>query len=512
MSEPFVCSGGRRRTLAEVKQRAAKFGGALKSLGLQYGDRYAIVMRNEIGFVEANLAAASSGAVPVPVNWHWTGADLRHLLTDSGAKIIVVHTDLIPGVEAQMPPGTQIIEAEVPPEIRDAYGLGDMPLSGKYPVLDELIASADILMASPEAPPMAVIYTSGTTGLAKGILREPIKPENARGLLSFTQEALALQPGCTIVLPAPLYHTAPNVNVTFGAALGVSMIIMPKFDPEEFLRLVAENKVDAVQMVPTMFVRLLRLPAEIRLKYDVSSLKAIVHAAAPCPPDTKRAVIDWFGPIVNEYYGGSEGGLWVYCDTAEWLAHPGTVGKPVLDAAIKILGPDLKEVPVGETGAVYGRSPNVWPDFTYIGNDAKRREIDAGEGFLTVGDVGRVDEDGFLYLSDRLNDMVISGGVNIYPAEIEASLVGLAGVADVAVFGVPDPDMGEALAAHIELLPGAQLTEDDIRNHVRATLAKYKVPKIVVFEDKLPREDSGKLFKRRLKAPYWEKAGRGTAA
>jgi long-chain acyl-CoA synthetase len=505
MSKPFVCSGERRRTLAEVKERAARFGGALRSLGLQHGDRYAIVMRNEIGFVEANLAATTIGAVPVPVNWHWSDADLRHLLADSGAKAAVVHTDLLPSVKAQMPAGMQIIEAEVPPEVRDAYELGDVPLSGKYPVLDGLIA-AGVPAADPGAPPMGVIYTSGTTGLAKGILREPVKPENVPALLSFIRELMALQPGYTIVLPAPLYHTAPNVNVTFGAALGVSMIIMPRFDPEEFLRLVAEHKADSVQMVPTMFARLLRLPVEVRSRYDVSSLKAIVHAAAPCPPETKRAMIDWLGPIVTEYYGGSEGGPWVACDTQEWLAHPGTVGRPVLDAAIKILGPDIEEVPAGEAGVIYGRSPEVWPDFTYIGNDTRRREIDAGDGFLTVGDVGHLDEDGFLYLSDRLNDMVISGGVNIYPAEIEASLAGFHGVADVAVFGVPDSDMGEALAAHVELLPGAHLTEDDVRDHVRAALAKYKVPKIVMFEEKLPREDSGKLFKRRLKAPYWEKA------
>jgi len=507
MSEPFVRSGGRQRTLAEVKERAARFGGALRSLGLRHGDRYAIVMRNEIGFVEANLAATPIGAVPVPVNWHWTGADLRHLLTDSGVKAAVVHSDLIPGVEAQLPEDVRIVEAQVPPEVRDAYGLGDVPLTGRYPVFDELIAAAGIPAVAPQAPPMGVIYTSGTTGLAKGILREPVKPENAPSLLSLVQGVLAMRPGSTIVLPAPLYHTAPNVNVTFGAVLGVSMVIMPKFDPEEFLRLIAQYQADSVQVVPTMFTRLLRLPAETRAKYDVSSLEAVVHAAAPCPPDVKRAMIDWLGPIVREYYGGSEGGIWVDCDSAEWLAHPGTVGKPVLDAAIKILGPDLREVPAGETGAIYGRSPTAWPDFTYIGNDAKRREIDAGEGFVTVGDIGRVDEDGFLYLSDRANDMVISGGVNIYPAEIEAALSGLDGVADAAVFGIPDPDMGEALAAHVELLPGSGLTEDDIRDYVRGTLANYKAPKVVVFEQQLPREDSGKLFKRRLKAPYWEKTG-----
>jgi len=232
-----------------------------------------------------------------------------------------------------------------------------------------------------------------------------------------------------------------------------------------------------------------------------------VHAAAPCPPAVKRAMIDWLGPILNEYYGGSEGGAWVYCTSEEWLAHPGTVGRPVAGMAIRVAGPDGREVPTGETGVIYGRSLSAWPDFTYIGSDEKRRSIDLGDGFITVGDVGRVDEDGFLYLSDRLNDMVISGGVNIYPAEIEACILGLGGVADVAVFGVPEPELGEAVAAHVQLLPGANVTEDQVREHVQQNLAKYKAPKVVVFEEELPREDSGKLFKRRLKARYWPAPG-----
>ena len=503
MSEPFVRSGNRQKTLAEVKDRAARFGGALRSLGLKHGERYAIVMRNEIAFVEANLAAAPIGVVPVPVNWHWNGLDLKHLLADSGAKIAVVHSDLVPGVEAQLPEGVRIVEVEVPEEIRTAFDLGEVPLTRKYPVMGELIDATELPEVKMEAPPLAVIYTSGTTGLAKGILRDPIRPEYAQGLAKFVAEFLVMAPGWTTILPAPLYHTAPNVNVTFGAALGMSMIIMPRFDPEEFLRLVQEHRVETVQMVPTMFARLLQLPEDVRASYDVSSLKGIVHAAAPCPPHIKRAMIDWVGPIVSEYYGGSEGGAWVHCNTEQWLAHPGTVGKPMADTAIKILGPDLTEMPASETGVIYGRATPFWPNFTYLGNDAKRQEIDAGDGFITVGDVGRVDEDGFLYLSDRLNDMVISGGVNIYPAEIEASLMTLDGVADAAVFGIPDSDMGEALAAHVQLLPIADLTEDDVRQHVKHTLAGYKVPKVVGFEDELPREDSGKLFKRRLKERYW---------
>ncbi|MDT0200670.1 AMP-binding protein [Nocardioides sp. AE5] len=502
MNAPFVRSGDRVRSMAEVKERAARFAGSLQTMGMAHGDRYAIVMRNEIAYVEVNLAAAAIGAVPVPVNWHWTGVDLEHLLTDSGAKVAVVHSDLIPGVEAQRPEGMQIIEAAVPEEIRQAYGLPEVPLTGRYPVLDDLIDAGTVPDSAPDAPPLAVIYTSGTTGLAKGILRDPVAPENAPKLLKFISEFLRMGPGLTTVLPAPLYHTAPNVNMTFGAALGMNLVIMPKFDPEEFLRLVQEYRVDTVQMVPTMFNRLLRLDQATRDKYDLSSLGAVVHAAAPCPEETKRAMIDWFGPIIYEYYGGSEGGAWVYSTSEDWLSHPGTVGKALDDTAIRILDENLEEVPVGQSGVIYGRSDS-WPDFTYIGNDEKRRAIEAPDGFITVGDIGRVDEDGFLYLNDRVNDMVIAGGVNIYPAEIESALHGLEGVADVAVFGIPDPDLGEVLAAHVQLLPGASLTEQQVKDHVTTTLAKYKTPKVVVFEDELPREDSGKLFKRRLKESYW---------
>lgn len=502
MSEPFIRSGNRQVPLAEAKSRAARFAGALQTLGLRHGDRYAIIMRNEIGFLEANLGASSIGAVPVPVNWHWTGADLAHILADSGSKIAVVHTDLVPAVEAQMPAGMQIIEAEVPEEIREAYELGEVSLTGRYPVMADLIEQNAPAAETTQAPPMAVIYTSGTTGLAKGILRDPIAPEATTDMLKSLGSLLGLRPGHTTVLPAPLYHSAPNVNLIFAATLGMNLIIMPRFDAEEFLRLVEKYSVDTAQLVPTMFVRLLGLPREVRGKYDVSSLRTVVHAAAPCPPDVKRAMIEWWGPIINEYYGGSEGGAWVLCSSDEWLTRPGTVGRPVGDAAIRILGTDKNELPAGETGVIYGRSAGYWPDFTYLNNDAKRREIADENGYFTLGDIGRVDEDGYLYVTDRLNDMVISGGVNIYPAEIEAALVQLAGVNDAAVFGVPDPEMGESLAAHIELESGTCLTEQDIRDHLQRTLAKYKVPKIVVFEEKLPREESGKLFKRHLKEKY----------
>jgi long-chain acyl-CoA synthetase len=258
--------------------------------------------------------------------------------------------------------------------------------------------------------------------------------------------------------------------------------------------------------VPTMFVRLLKLPREVRKKYDLTSLKFVVHAAAPCPVEVKREMIEWWGPVINEYYGATETGAVVFCTAEEWLAHPGTVGRPQADVKLVISDEAGKEMPVGEAGDVYVRM-TTGSDFTYHGDDEKRRKAERN-GLISVGDIGYVDKDGFLFLCDRRNHMVISGGVNIYPAEIEAEILKIPGVADCGVFGIPDAEFGEALCAVVQPQPGAMLSESDVKSFVRDHLARYKVPKVVEFRAELPREDSGKIFKRKLRDPYWEKAGR----
>jgi long-chain acyl-CoA synthetase len=501
MSELQVRSGDTVRPLATVRERAARLAGALADLGVEHGDRYAIVMRNEVTFLEASLAASVIGAVPVPINWHWSGADLRHVLEDSGSKIVIAHSDFVPAVESQAPAGTVIIEAEVPDEVAQPYRLGVVPLTGRHVVLEDLIPAREPITVPTNETPMGVIYTSGTTGRPKGVLRNRSTPEDQQRILKAAGVILKLTPNARTLLPAPLYHAAPNSNAMFAVGLGMDITIMPRFDAEEFLRLVQEHRIETVQMVPTMFHRLLQLPKEVRDSYDVSSLTAIVHAAAPCPIETKKAMIDWLGPVIFEYYGGSEAGIWTFCDSHEALAHPGSVGRPILGSDIRILDGLDQPVPTGTPGVIYGKSIDGWPDFTYLGQDDKRREIER-DGYVTVGDIGYLDEDGFLYLSDRVSDMVISGGVNIYPAEIEGCLWGMEGVADVAVFGIPDAEYGESLAAHLQLLPGARVSADDVRAFVEKNLAKYKVPRVVVFDDELPRDDSGKLYKRSLKALY----------
>jgi long-chain acyl-CoA synthetase len=261
-----------------------------------------------------------------------------------------------------------------------------------------------------------------------------------------------------------------------------------------------------MHIVPTMFVRLLRLPAEVKAKYDLSSLRWITHGAAPCAPAVKRQMIDWWGPVINEYYGATETGIVVWHDSAEALRKPGTVGRVVDGATMRIVDEQGRDVKQGEIGEIYLRGP-LYSEFTYNNDDAKRREIALGD-LVTVGDVGYQDADGYLYLCDRKRDMIISGGVNIYPAEIESVLIQMPGVRDCAVFGIPDEEFGEQICAYVEPLPGAAIDATAVRGYLGQHLARYKMPRVVELAASLPREDSGKIFKRKLRNPYWEKAGR----
>jgi long-chain acyl-CoA synthetase len=491
--QPGVRCGERFRSYADLFARALRASSGLQELGIGAGDRVALLLRNSIEFLEASIATVPLGASAVPINWHWRAEEIAHVLADSGAKALIVHADLWPEVAASVP---------------DSVAIVVVPSDGASPELpggacwwESWLEEAPPFAAAPEAPPVSIIYTSGTTGRPKGVVRQTASESQREAGRALLNEVFALGSEERTVIPAPMYHTAPNVYALAAALQQMDMTIMPRFDAEDFLRIVAERRVTVVQMVPTMFVRMLALPEQVRTGYDTSSLRRIVHAAAPCPPHVKRAMIDWLGPIVAEYYGGTETGPVVFCTSEEWLAHPGTVGRPLAGARVRILGEQGEELPPGESGEVYAWL-DVWPDFTYHGDEEKRRAVER-DGLISVGDVGYVDEEGYLYLNDRRNDMVISGGVNIYPAEVEACLLSLPGVRDCAVFGIPDDEFGEALAVHMELEPGAALSSEDVRAHVREHLAGYKVPKVVEFCAELPREDSGKIFKRRLREPYW---------
>ncbi|HJZ21628.1 MAG TPA: AMP-binding protein, partial [Bradyrhizobium sp.] len=287
---------------------------------------------------------------------------------------------------------------------------------------------------------------------------------------------------------------------------GGALVLMPRFEPEEFLRLIEAEAIDSMFMVPTMFIRLMKLPQAVREKYDMSSLRHVIHAAAPCPADVKRAMIEWWGPVIHEFYGSTESGAVTFANSEDALKKPGTVGRIAPGAELRFVGEDGKLLPQGEIGEIYSRISGN-PDFTYHNKPEKRTEIER-DGFITSGDVGYIDADGYVFICDRKRDMVISGGVNIYPAEIEAVLHGLAGVHDCAVFGIPDDEFGEALMAVVEPQPGVTLDLAAIRVLLKRQLADYKVPKHVEIHAELPREDSGKIFKRRLRDPYWARAGR----
>jgi long-chain acyl-CoA synthetase len=493
-----VRCGSRFTTYEDLFGRALRATRGLHESGIGAGDRVALLLRNSIEFLEASIATVPLGASAVPINWHWRGEEIAHVLRDSGAKALIVHAELWSGIAPSVPDGLVLIVVPADGDALDDDSVG-LPADALW--WPEWLARNEPWAEAPATAPTSIIYTSGTTGRPKGVVRTPATDEQREGTQAMLGAIFQLDPAGRTVIPAPMYHTAPNVYALSSAIRGMDMTIMTSFDAEGFLRIVADHRVTVVQMVPTMFVRLLALPEQVRSRHDLSSLRWVVHAAAPCPPEVKRAMIDWLGPIIVEYYGGTETGPVTFCTSEEWLAHPGTVGRPLDRAVVKVLDADGRELPIGESGEVY-MWLDVWPDFTYTGDAQKRRAVER-DGLITCGDIGYLDADGYLYLNDRRSDMVISGGVNIYPAEIEACLLSLSGVRDCAVFGIPDDEFGEVLAAHVEPDDGAQLSADQVREHVRSTLASYKTPRVVEFSDALPREDSGKIFKRRLRDPYW---------
>jgi long-chain acyl-CoA synthetase len=502
-----VRCGERFTTYEDLYGRALRASRGLLELGVGAGDRVALLLRNSIELVEASIATVPLGAAKVPINWHWRGEEVAYVLSDSRAKALVVHEDLWPAIRAGVPDGVAVIVVPVDAGTgTPAEAGGSTPSAGSGWDGEELwwpqwLARHEPWAQAPQTAPPSIIYTSGTTGRPKGVVRGAPTDAQREELRALFDEIFGLGPDERTAIPAPMYHSAPNAYVNAAVIHGMHMVLMTRFDPEEFLRIVEQERVTVVQMVPTMFVRLLALSEQARSRYDLSSLRRVVHAAAPCPPLLKRAMIEWLGPIVAEYYGGTETGPVTFATSEEWLAHPGTVGRALEQAEVKVLDPDGRELQAGGSGEVFMRL-HALSDFTYEGDAAKRRAVER-DGLVSCGDIGYLDGDGYLYLQDRASDMVISGGVNIYPAEIEACLMSLEGVRDCAVFGIPDAEMGEALAAHVELYDGVRLSEEDVRAHVHERLAGYKTPRVVEFRDSLPREDSGKIFKRRLRAPYW---------
>jgi long-chain acyl-CoA synthetase len=501
-----LVSGERHEDWPAFAESVARAAAGFAARGLGPGDCVALLLRNDFAFLHATAAAQRAGCYPVPINWHGSGDDVRYVLEDCGARVLIGHADLLAAIADDLPPDVALLSVPPPPEIVATYGPG-APAPARAEDWHAWLAAQDPARApEPAAVRESVFYTSGTTGRPKGVRREPADAEQNERIDAMRRGVYGFRPQMRTVIAAPLYHAAPNSYALRSLRHAALIVLMPRFDAEALLALIATHRITHLFLVPTMFVRLLRLPPAVREQYDVSSLEWIIHAGAPCPPDVKRAMIAWLGPIVHEFYGSTEMGSVTYCDSADALRKPGTVGRPVAGATVRVLREDGMDAASGEAGEVFARV-DCLPDFTYIGRPEARAEIER-EGLITGGDVGYLDRDGYLFLCDRKRDMVIVGGVNVYPAEIEAALIAMPGVRDCAVFGVPDAEYGERLMAVVQPEPDAARDADAVRAFLAARLAPYKVPRTIEFRDALPREDSGKIFKRRLRDPYWRKAAR----
>ena len=507
-----VRSGSRALSTEELALRGAQVATGLESLGIGAGDGVAIYLRNDLAFFEAALGASALGAYPVAVNWHYTEDEARYVFEDSNARAVVIHSDLLERVRGAIPAGVPVLAVATPPEIAEAYGLGATEVPEGAIDWDSWRDGFAPRMGEPAGTTLSIIYTSGTTGHPKGVKRAPFTPGEMESLavtLSIIFGLGYFEDPSEIVtaVVGPVYHSAPNVHAFFSYRIGANLHLCPRFDPEGLLALIERERITHLHLVPIMFERLLKLPEEVRHRYDISSLRFVVHAAAPRSPTTKQAMIDWWGPIVHEYYGSTEVGPVTFLTAEEWLEHPGSVGRATDGADVRVLDDDGRELAPGEVGEIVARSTTGSNDFTYHGDEAKRREADRS-GLFAPGDVGYFDEHGYLYLCDRKIDMIISGGVNIYPAVIEAELHKVPAVADCAVFGIPDDEFGEAVHAVVALRPGHSISEHEIKDLLRGRIASYEIPSRVEFRDDLPREDSGKIFKRKLRDPYWAGAGR----
>jgi long-chain acyl-CoA synthetase len=481
-----------RQTLLEQSSRAAA---ALDQIGIREGDAIALLIRNDPCYFEILQAAAFLGAYVVPLNWHSTADEIGYILSDCTPRALIGHADLIDRVagviSADLPAfaiadaATSAASAPRPAHLRDWPGFRDQAAPWTKPA---------------RAPRGTMIYTSGTTGHPKGVRRAPMTPEQVRKNAALLRDIYGIEEGMRAFVCGPLYHASPGAFARQAFQHADLTVLQHGFDPEDLLRTIAEHRITHLTMVPTMFVRLLRLDDSLRQRYDISSVRWVTHTGAACPPDVKRQMIGWWGPVIHETYGATETGPAVGCDSAEWLAHPGTVGRPMPGTEIRIYDENANEVGPAGIGEIFLRT-GAYSDFTYHGRPDQRQQVDRG-GLVTCGDVGFLDADGFLFICDRKRDMVISGGVNIYPAEIENVLVNCPGVRDCAVFGIPDEEFGESLIAAIEAEPHAKPAPTDITAFLEARLARFKVPKRFVFHDALPREASGKIFKRKLRDRY----------
>jgi acyl-CoA synthetase (AMP-forming)/AMP-acid ligase II len=488
---------GETITFRELDERSNQLAQLFRSRGIERGGSIAIMLENHPRFLEVVWAAQRSGLYYTAINSHLTADEVAYIVDDSGAELLVSSMHLEPVAKG-------LLDHPLP---RVRYRLMVDGAADGWEPYESVVAPLPRSPIDDECEGDFMLYSSGTTGRPKGIQRPltfAAMGQGMPGAVPFLQ-AIGVQDGSMYLNPAPLYHAAPLAWSSGAQRLGATVVVMERFDPVDALRLIEERGVTHTQMVPTMFVRLLKLPESERGRFDLRSLQAVVHAAAPCPVEVKRRMIDWWGPIISEYYSSTEGAGATFITSEEWLSHPGSVGKPMLGTP-HVLDDEGRELSTGEIGTIYfeGGIP-----FEYH-NDADKTATTRNEhGWTTVGDVGYVDEDGYLYLTDRRTFMIISGGVNIYPQEAENVLVNHPKVMDVAVIGVPSADMGEEVKAVVQPVSwddaGDELAEELI-SYCRDKLAAYKCPRSIDFDPELPRLDSGKLYKRLLRDRYWKQS------
>lgn len=500
-----MATSGESVSYGELERRTNRLAHLLRDEGLKRLDHYAVFMENNSRYLESNGAGERSGLYYTCINSYLTPGEVAYIVANSESQVLVTSIAKLPVARAAL--------AECP-RVRRCLVVdgGDAVRSLDDP---RFVDYAEAIARYPDTPiadewlGAAMLYSSGTTGRPKGILR-PL-PENPPSqplpLFHFLHQLWQCEEGMRYLSPAPLYHSAPQANVALTIRSGGTAVIMEHFDPEQYLALVEQHRITHTQLVPTMFNRMLKLPPEVRRRHDLSSLRIAVHAAAPCPVPVKEQMIDWWGPIIHEYYGATEAMGFTACNTAEWLAHRGTVGR-VLMGDLHVFGEDGQPAPKGQPGELWFKTANPFEYF----NDPERTALtrSADGTMTTVGDVGYVDDDGFLYLTDRSTFMIISGGVNIYPQECENLLVTHPLVADAAVFGVPNEDLGEEVKAVVQPMPGvsadAALAEQLIA-FCREQLSPLKCPRTIDFTDALPRLPTGKLYKKPLRDRYWQGHG-----
>ncbi len=495
----IMAGSGDTVTYAALDEQANRLSQLFRSLGLQPGDHVAFCLENHVNFLPVAWGCHYAGLYYTAMSSRLNDDEMQYILNDCGARAFITSAHV--GDSA-----TKVLGQA--PEVETWLMMDG--LADGYASYEETIAAQPALALADRVAGADMLYSSGTTGRPKGVKPPmPATPldEAASAVFGLMALLFGLTADSMYLSPAPLYHAAP-LRFCMGVHMGGgTVVVMERFDPEDALRLIEQHRVTLSQWVPTMFIRMLKLDDDVRAKYDVSSLQTAVHAAAPCPVEVKQRMIDWWGPVLHEYYAGTEGNGFVYTNSEDWLDHPGTVGKALV-GTLHIVGDDGEEVPAGEPGTVYfeGEAASTFeyhndPDKTENSRDPK------GRGWSTLGDVGRMDEDGFLYLTDRKAYMIISGGVNIYPQEAENALALHPKVFDVAVFGIPNEDFGEEVKAVVQTADGVEGTpelERELIAFCREKLADVKCPRSVDFRAELPRHPTGKLYKRLLKDEYWQ--------